>query len=79
VGLLHLALRIGSSLEELRACKAHLERLGVAILRTRDHRVSQSIYFHDPDGIVLEAYVDADPRIWQNEPAAVASARSFEL
>ena len=31
-------------------------------LRFTDHRVSQSIYLEDPDGIVIELYVDADPK-----------------
>ena len=41
VGLYHVALRIGHSLEELRAAKAHLEAHGVEELRLRDHTVSQ--------------------------------------
>ena len=79
VGLYHAAFKIGDSLEELRAFKAHLERHGVNIIGTSDHKVSQSIYFTDPDGIELEAYVDADPRIWQENPAAVAVVEPLEL
>jgi len=41
VGPYLVALRIGHSLEELRAAKAHLEAHGVEELRLRDHIVSQ--------------------------------------
>jgi catechol 2,3-dioxygenase len=79
VGLYHVALKIGDSLDELRAAKAHLEAHGVTRLHVMDHRVSQSIYLNDPDGNGLELYVDADPEIWQREPSAVASAGPLAL
>lgn len=79
VGLSHVALKIGNSLEELRAAKAHLEAHGVAIQAVTDHRVSQSIYCQDPDGNGLELFVDADPRIWRENPAAVATVRPLAL
>jgi catechol 2,3-dioxygenase len=79
VGLYHVAFKIGDSLEELRAFKEHLERHRVNIIGLSDHKVSQSIYFTDPDGIELEAYVDADPRIWQEDPAAVATVEPLDL
>ena len=44
----------------------------MAILGMSDHRVSQSLYIRDPDGIELELYVDADPALWCDDPAAVA-------
>jgi catechol 2,3-dioxygenase len=79
VGLYHVALKIGDSLDELRAAKAHLERMDVPILALRDHRVSQSIYLNDPDGNGVELYVDADPAIWLEDPAAVATVEPLEL
>lgn len=79
VGLYHVALRIGDSLEELRAAKTHLERNGITELRLRDHTVSQSIYLNDPDGNRLELYVDADPGIWRDDPSAVATSIPLEL
>ena len=79
MGLYHVALRIGHSLEELRAAKAHLEANGIRDLRFRDHRVSQSIYLEDPDGNGLELYVDADPAIWREDPSAVATSIPLEL
>lgn len=79
IGLYHVAFKVGDSLDELRACKAHLEKHGVAILGTSDHNVSQSIYIQDPDGIDIELYVDADPALWKDNPEAVAVVRPLRL
>jgi catechol 2,3-dioxygenase len=78
VGLYHVALKIGDRLEDLRAAKAHLEAHGVK-MGFADHRVSQSIYLNDPDGNGLELFVDADPRIWRDDPTAVATVGPLEL
>jgi catechol 2,3-dioxygenase len=79
VGLYHVALKIGNSLEELRAAKAHLEAHGVAIQAVTDHQVSQSIYCQDPDGNGVELFVDADPAIWRETPSAVATVKPLAL
>lgn len=79
VGLYHVALKIGDSLDDLRAARKHLEAQGVAIVAIRDHRVSQSIYLNDPDGNGVELFVDADPAIWRSNPAAVATVEPLEL
>jgi catechol 2,3-dioxygenase len=79
VGLYHVALKIGDTLDQLRAAKAHLEARGVQIAAISDHRVSQSIYLNDPDGNGLELYVDADPSVWQREPGAVATVAPLRL
>src|SRR3972149_9155391 len=79
VGLYHVALKIGNSLEELRAARAHLEAQGVAIQGISDHKVSQSIYLQDPDGNGLELFVDADPGIWRKDPSAVATVKPLSL
>lgn len=78
-GLYHIAFKIGESTEELRACKKHLQRHGVRIIGMTDHKVSQSIYIMDPDGIEIELYVDADPRIWAHDPGAVATVEPLDL
>ncbi|MBI1846308.1 MAG: VOC family protein [Candidatus Rokubacteria bacterium] len=78
VGLYHVALKIGDSLQELRAAKSHLEAHGVEI-RLRDHKVSQSIYLTDPDGNGLELFVDADPAIWRSDPTTVAHSEPLAL
>ncbi len=73
LGLYHIVIKIGDSLKELRAAKTELERAGVAITGMSDHTVSQSLYLADPDGNEVELYVDADPAIWEKNPAAVLS------
>lgn len=35
----------------------------VALAHSRDHEVSQSLYLRDPDGLLVEVYVDADPAV----------------
>lgn len=72
-GLYHIGIKVGDSLDELRAAKQELEQAGVRIAGLSDHTVSQSLYLHDPDGNEVEVYVDADPAIWQANPAAVVS------
>ena len=49
----HLALRVGS-MEELLAAKKKLEGMGIEVLGPTDHKICQSIYFHDPSGHRLE-------------------------
>ena len=73
LGLYHIGIKVGDSLEELRAAKAELEAAGVTILGMSDHTVSQSLYLTDPDGNEVELYVDADPAIWKKNPQAVLS------
>ncbi|MBI4635909.1 MAG: VOC family protein [Candidatus Rokubacteria bacterium] len=79
VGLYHVALKIGDDLETLRAAKAHLETHGVRIQGISNHRVSQSIYFSDPDGNGLEVFVDADPGVWRTDPTSVATVEPLQL
>jgi catechol 2,3-dioxygenase len=79
LGLYHVAFKVGDSLDELRACKFHLEQHGIPILGASDHGVSQSLYLHDPDGTEIELYVDADPALWRDNPAAVATVRPLQL
>ena len=37
-----------------------------------DHRVRQGIYVSDPDGNLLELYVDGDPSLWDQDRTLVA-------
>ena len=73
LGLNHIGIKIGDSLEELRAAKKELEQAGLQISGMSDHTVSQSLYLQDPDGNEVELYVDADEAIWKKNPAAVLS------
>jgi catechol 2,3-dioxygenase len=79
VGLYHVAFKVGESLDDLRKFRDHLLERGVALAGQADHRVSQAVYFQDPDGLMLEAYVDADPAIWRNDPGAVAFIGTLDL
>jgi catechol-2,3-dioxygenase len=79
VGLYHVALVIGTTLDELRAAKAHLEAHGYTRLRLTDHKVTQSIYLDDPDGNGVELYVNADPAIWREDPSRVATVGPLTL
>lgn len=72
-GLYHIGIKIGDSLDELRAAKRELDRAGIAIDGMSDHTVSQSLYLRDPDGNEVELYVDADESLWKSNPAAVVS------
>ena len=73
LGLYHIGIKVGDSLDELRSAKKELEQAGVTIDGMSDHTVSQSLYLHDPDGNEVELYVDADESTWKNNPAAVLS------
>ena len=72
-GLYHIGIKVGDSLDELRAAKTDLERAGIKIVGMSDHTVSQSIYCQDPDGNEVEVYVDSDAKLWKDDPAAVLS------
>lgn len=72
-GLYHIGIKVGDSLDELRAAKRELEQAGVEIEGVSDHTVSQSLYLRDPDGNEVEIYVDADESLWRSNPASVLS------
>lgn len=77
-GLFHIALKVGDTLDELRATKTRLEEVGVKIDGVVDHGVSNSIYIRDPDGNGVELYVDVSDA-WKDDPQAVAQARPLAL
>ena len=79
VGLFHVAFKVGDSLDQLRECKKNIEQHGVPLLGTSDHTVSQSLYIQDPDGIEIELYVDADPSVWRDNPAALTTLKPLML
>jgi len=69
-GLLHVAFKIGDTIDELLEARAHLEAAGVSV-QAREHIVSKSIYFNDPDGNCIELYVDGSDA-WKQDPQLVA-------
>jgi len=77
-GLLHVAFKVGASLDELRAVKAELEAAGVVVDSVSDHTVSQSLYLRDPDGNGVELYVDGSD-VWKTDPQVVASIAPLKL
>jgi catechol 2,3-dioxygenase len=79
LGLAHVAFKIGDGLGQLQRHAARLRALGIKFAFTRNHIVSQSIYVKDPDGILVEMYVDADPEIWRNDPSKVATVLPLDL
>ena len=79
IGLHHLALRIGDNLNVLREAKNHLEAHDIEIHMMLDHTVSQGIYITDPDGHLLELYVDAEATLWRDSPALVANSEPLTL
>lgn len=73
IGLYHIGIKVGDSLDQLRAAKAELEEAGISIDGMSDHTVSQSLYLRDPDGNEVELYVDADAATWIKHPELVLS------
>ncbi len=71
VGLYHIGVKVGDSLDELRRAHAELIAAGAPIVGMSDHTATQSIYLLDPDGNEVEVFVDADPAIWRDNPDAV--------
>ena len=79
VGLHHLAFKIGDGPGALSLAKQALESAGTPILMALDHRVSQGIYVPDPDGNVIELYVDASEAPWRADPTLVANSDFLSL
>lgn len=77
VGLQHVAFKIGDSHAALQEAKAHLEKAGIKV-HPVDHEVTQSLYFHDPDGNTLEVYVDVSDA-WRAEPQRIAQGRPLAM
>jgi len=77
-GLFHVAFRIGDSIDDLREAKNCLESRGVTIGMIADHTVTQSLYFADPDGNMVEFYVDVSD-VWRVDPQQVAGFEPLTL
>jgi catechol 2,3-dioxygenase len=77
-GLFHVAFRVGDSIDDLREAKNYLESRGVTIGMIADHTVTQSVYFADPDGNMVELYVDVSD-VWRVDPQQVAGFEPLAL
>jgi catechol 2,3-dioxygenase len=75
----HFALKVGESLQELADVKRELDTEGVEVHMALDHRVSQGLYVSDPDGNLIELYVDADEELWHDDPSLVANSDPLTL
>ncbi|HEV8516756.1 MAG TPA: VOC family protein [Candidatus Limnocylindrales bacterium] len=73
LGLYHFGLKIGETDDELRDALETLEREGVSIVGTADHTVTHSVYVTDPDGNEIELYIDVQPEVWRDDPAAIVA------
>ncbi|MFQ6677422.1 MAG: VOC family protein [Fidelibacterota bacterium] len=71
IGLYHVGIKIGDSLEELKAARDELIEVGAPITGMSDHTVTQSIYLKDPDGNEVELYVDNPDIDWKTDPSAI--------
>jgi catechol 2,3-dioxygenase len=70
----HFALKVGDSLSDLSRARAALEAKGIGVHMVLDHRVSQGLYVSDPDGNLIELYVDAPEQLWREDPSLVANS-----
>lgn len=75
----HFALKVGDSIEALADVQRILTSSGVAVHIALDHHVSQGLYISDPDGNLIELYVDADERVWRGDPSRVANSDPLTL
>jgi catechol-2,3-dioxygenase len=69
--LYHFGLKVGTTDEELRAAIEEMLEAGVEVVGTADHTVTHSVYIVDPDGNEIEIYIDVQPEIWREDPAAI--------
>ena len=80
LGLYHIGIKVGDSLETLRTAKKELEQRGIPISGMSDHTVTQSLYLQDPDGNEVELYVDTPGVNWREDPRAVlAPSKSLNI
>jgi catechol 2,3-dioxygenase len=53
---------------------------GARLVGATDHGVTHSLYIEDPDGNEIELYIDVQPAVWKDDPAAVfAQPRPLRL
>lgn len=71
VGMYHFGVKIGESDDDLREAVRNLQAAGTPILGASDHTVTHSLYIEDPDGNQIELYIDVQPEVWRDDPAAV--------
>ncbi len=75
----HFALKVGDSLADLSDVRTALDAAGVTVHMALDHKVSQGLYIADPDGNLIELYVDAPREEWRENPSLVANSDPLTL
>ena len=75
----HVAFKVGDSLNELAHVKSTLERAGIPLHAAIDFQVSQALFVSDPDGTLIELYVDAPDKPWRENPVLVAHVEPIDL
>jgi catechol 2,3-dioxygenase len=73
LGMYHFGLKVGTTDDELKAMLARLKEHKVDIVGATDHGVTHSLYIKDPDGNEIELYIDVQPEVWREDPAAMFS------
>jgi catechol 2,3-dioxygenase len=76
-GMEHFSLEVGS-FEQLCAAYAKLARSGVPVHHTMDHGVTDSVYFVDPDGNLMEIYHDVPRAEYRNPENPFGNFGSIE-
>jgi catechol 2,3-dioxygenase len=75
----HFALKVGDSLATLAEVRDELVAKNVDVHMALDHHVSQGLYVSDNDGNLIELYVDANERVWRDDPSSVANSDPLTL
>jgi catechol 2,3-dioxygenase len=75
----HFALKVGDSTAELVQVRAELDAAGLVVHMALDHKVSQGLYITDPDGNLIELYVDSREDAWRDDPSLVANSDPLVL
>ena len=80
VGLYHFGLKIGETDDELRDARDQLVAAGARLAGTADHGVTHSLFFEQTAAYEIELYIDVQPAVWKDDPAAVfAQPRPLRL
>ncbi|MGB5261866.1 MAG: VOC family protein [Gammaproteobacteria bacterium] len=80
VGLYHVGWKIGDRLEDLKAARDRIHRLGYSLDGQADHTISQSLYLRDPDGNEVELFIDNPDFDWHNDASWMdAPVKPLEL
>ncbi|HLZ30311.1 MAG TPA: TIGR03086 family metal-binding protein [Chloroflexota bacterium] len=72
-GVNHIAVRIGDTLDDLRRAHRRLVRAGIPIQAVTDFTIQLSVQIKDPDGTMVELYIDTDAP-WRDNPQIIAQA-----